>query len=141
MPDEGFRSMPPEAKRSLRRFGPPVVVAALLGMAIGAYGDRTESSLLIAIGVGIFMVAFLVWAVVVTRLLAKPHVKAWTRAMERGPSANRFNSVVCSVLVAIGVIQISQEPSGFSVVFLLGSVGMLVLFIYRGWFSKPSPDD
>ena len=141
MSDEGYGSMPPEAKRALLRFGIPVFAGALTGMAIGAYGDQTESRLLIVLGAGIFLVAFIVWAIVVSRLLAKPHVKAWTRETQRGPAANKFNAVVCSGLVVLGVVQVAQEPSGFVVIFLLASVGMLSLFIYRGWFRKPSSNN
>lgn len=131
--------MPPEARRGLL-IGIPVFILAATGIALGSTGDRTGSTALFVAGIICFGVAFLVWMVVVVRLtyLARPEVKAWNQAITNGPTANRFNTVVCSLLLIVGVVATIQEPSAFWVMWLVVVSGMLVVFIRRGWPGAPS---
>ena len=49
---------------------------------------------------------------------------------------NKFNAAVCSVLVFFGIGLVVADPAPFSVVFAVGSIGMLVTFVRRGWPDK-----
>jgi hypothetical protein len=126
--------MPAEARRGLL-IGVPVFIVAATGMALVATGDQIGSSALFAAGLCCFGVAFLVWMVVVLRLTvwASPSTEAWNKAFVEGPTANKFNTVICSVMLIGGVVLLLREPSPFGAVFVAVVAGMLVRFIRRGW--------
>lgn len=117
--------------------GIPFSIVALTGMGLAAAGDRNESTALLVVGLGCFGVAFVYWGVVMSQLTiwATPEVKAWNEAMYKGPTANKVNTVMCSVIVVGGVVMFVQEPSAFLVLFVAGAAGMLALYVRRGWFG------
>lgn len=129
--------MPADARRGLL-IGIPVFIFAATGIVLAAAGDQNGSTALLVAGLSCFGVAFLVWMVVVLQLTvwASPTTKAWNKAIVEGPTANKFNTVVCSVMLVVGVVLLLREPSLFNVVFVAVVAGMLVVFIRRGWTSQ-----
>ena len=130
-----FGPMQPDERRLFVRVALPGIVLFLVGSGLAIAGDATKTPVLMAVGFPILGVGFIGWAVVGYRLTfkASPALKAWNKARMEGPAANKFNTAVCSVLVFFGIGQLVADPSPFSVVFAIGTIGMLVTFVRRGW--------
>ena len=127
--------MQPEERRLFLRVGIPGLCLILVGGGLAVAGDVRGTPVLMAVGFPIAGVGLVVWALVVHRLThkASPPLKAWTRARMEGAAANKFNTAVCSVLVLVGIWQLVRAPSVFYLVFVVGAVGMLGVFVRRGW--------
>jgi len=127
--------MQPEERRLFLRVGIPAFLLFLIGGGLAAVGDQTGTPALVVVGFPILAVGFIGWAVVVHRLTRKasPELKASNRVRVEGPAANKFNTAVCSVLVFVGLGMLITDPSPLAVVFAAVTIGMLVVFVRRGW--------
>ena len=132
-----FGPTTPEERRLFLRVGLPGLFLFLVGGGIAIAGDMTKTLALMYVGFPMLGVGFLAWAVVgVLTYKANPAFRAWAKAREKDPTVNKFNAAVCSVLVFFGIGLVVADPSPFSVVFAVGTIGMLVVFVRRGWPDK-----
>ena len=129
-----FGPATPEERRLFLRVGLPGLILLLIGGGIAIAGDMTKAPALMYVGFPMLGVGFLAWAVVgILTYKANPAFRAWAKAREKDPTANKFNAAICSVLVFFGIGLVVADPSPFSVVFVLGAMAMLVTFVRRGW--------
>jgi hypothetical protein len=129
--------MSPGERRLLFRVGVPGLLLFLCGGGLAIAGDQTRATALMAVGFPILVVGFVLWAVVAFRLSnrASPALRAWNRSVFDGPTANKFNTVICSLMLLGGAFVAIQWPHPFWLVwFGIGAV-MLVVFVRRGWFT------
>lgn len=127
--------MQPAERRLFLCVGIPAFLFFLVGGGLAAIGDQTGTPALMVVGFPILAVGFIGWVVVIHRLTKKasPELKASNKAWVKGPAANKFNTAVCSVLVVVGLGKVVTDPSPFAVVFAAVAIGMLVVFVRRGW--------
>ena len=124
----------PEERRLFLRVGLPGLILFLVGGAIAIAGDRTKTLTFMYVGFPMLGLGFLAWAVVgLLTYKANPAFREWAKAREKDPTVNKFNAAVCSGLVFFGIGLVVAEPTPFSVVFVVGAVGILVFFVRRGW--------
>jgi hypothetical protein len=137
-----FGPMNPAERRMFVGVGLPSLCLFVVGGGIAAIGDATARPALMAVGFPIAVVGFIIWGVVVHRLVFNPSpaLKVWQKDGVEGPAANKFNTAVCSVLAFFGLGMLIRDPSPFAVVFAAGSIGLLALFVRRGWPDAKGKD-
>jgi hypothetical protein len=130
-----FGPMQPNERRLFVRVGVPGMFLFLLGSGLAIAGETTRTPALMAVGFPVLGVGFIAWAMVVYQLTRKgsPQLMAWQRARVEGATANKFNTVVCSAIVIVGVVTLIESPSAFSLAFVVSATAMLVFFARRGW--------
>jgi hypothetical protein len=131
--------MSPKERRLLFRVGIPGLLLFLCGGGLAIAGDQTGTTALMAVGFPMVGVGFVVWGAVVYRLTnrANPALKAWNKSVAEGPAANKFNTVICSLMLVGGAFAAVQRPHPFWLAwFGIGAV-MLLVFVRRGWFTTP----